>query len=123
MVSRKDETFGTILKDNSFVNAQSRQYASSIEPNITLPKSFDGRKIWSKYLVPVRNQGQLPSCWAQAGTSALSERYGIWSLGQVRVNLSPFQMYSCEGVLKTNIPVDIEAVSYTHLTLPTSDLV
>ena len=60
-----------------------------------VPDTFDGPKVWKKYLPPVRNQGTCGSCWAFASTSCLSARIALATGGKVKVNLSPAAMVFC----------------------------
>ena len=62
---------------------------------IKLPKVFDGRKKWGRYLTPVQNQGTCGSCWAFSSTSALSDRFNIQSFGRMNVFLSPAVLILC----------------------------
>lgn len=59
-----------------------------------LPDSFDGRDEWPGCIHPVLDQGDCGSCWAFAGSEALSDRFCIWE--GVDVVLSPQYLLSCE---------------------------
>ncbi|CAH1271242.1 CTSB [Branchiostoma lanceolatum] len=64
--------------------------------NLELPESFDAREQWPNCVEPIRNQGHCGSCWAFAATEVLSDRFCIQSHGQVKVDLSPQYMVSCD---------------------------
>lgn len=62
------------------------------------PETFDWRseKLGSQCIHPIRNQLHCGSCWAFAGSEALSDRFCIASNGTVNVVLSPQYMVSCD---------------------------
>lgn len=62
------------------------------------PETFDWRteKLGGKCIHPIRNQLKCGSCWAFAGSEALSDRFCIASNGTVNVVLSPQYMVSCD---------------------------
>lgn len=62
-----------------------------------LPKEFDSRTQWPDCVLPVRNQEHCGSCWAFSGSSVLQDRFCIASKGQVKVELSPQDMVSCDS--------------------------
>lgn len=64
--------------------------------NINLPKNFDGRIAWKKFLSPVKSQGNCGACYAFASASVLSDRFNIQSRGQVHIDLSPGKIISCD---------------------------
>ena len=63
-----------------------------------VPSTFDGIKIWDKFLSPVLNQGNCGSCWAFASVSSLADRFNIQSLGLLSIKLSPTKMILCSSV-------------------------
>jgi len=85
----------TILKSEKKVIYNS--YKKIVKDSgMSIPESFDGRKVWSKFLTPPLNQGLCGSCWAFATCGALSDRFNIQSLGQMYVQLSPTKMILCD---------------------------
>ena len=64
--------------------------------SFTAPTSFDSRVQWPNCIHPIRDQGQCGSCWAFAGSEALSDRFCIASNGQVDVVLSPQYLVDCD---------------------------
>ena len=64
-----------------------------------LPESFNPMERWGWLLTSVRTQGQCGACWAMATSKALSDRYSLLSLGQVRHDFSPYAMVACEGTI------------------------
>ena len=61
-----------------------------------LPIEFDSRTQWPDCVHEIRNQGQCGSCWAFAGSEALSDRFCIASQGKISQVLSPQFMVSCD---------------------------
>lgn len=94
-------TSNTLLSDTA---AFAKDYAS-LEPDaksslgmiapISVPSTFDGRKVWRSYLPPVKNQCNCGGCWAFATSSALAARINIWTTNRVHVDLSPAKMIFC----------------------------
>lgn len=66
-------------------------------PNFTLPKNFNGIKVWEKYLGKVLDQGECGSCWAYASVGSLQSRFNIQSLGSLNISLSPERLVLCSG--------------------------
>eukprot|EP00698_Gefionella_okellyi_P020760 TRINITY_DN656_c0_g1_i2.p1 TRINITY_DN656_c0_g1~~TRINITY_DN656_c0_g1_i2.p1 ORF type:complete len:613 (+),score=84.62 TRINITY_DN656_c0_g1_i2:180-1841(+) len=62
----------------------------------SIPSSFDARTQWPNCIHPIRNQEQCGSCWAFAGTEALSDRFCIATNGATNVVLSPEDLVSCD---------------------------
>jgi C1A family cysteine protease len=60
-----------------------------------LPSSFNGKKVWAKYIRDVRSQGLCGSCWAFASLFVLQTRLSIYSRGKYNFNLSPAKMIFC----------------------------
>lgn len=97
----------TILKSDVLTTRQAgqinvprpREFASVYERhlvNVHPPASFDGRTVWKPYLSRVLNQKQCGSCWAFASTSALSDRFNLFSMGELHVDLSPIRLLICD---------------------------
>ena len=61
-----------------------------------IPLDFDGRKIWGNYLSNIGNQGSCGSCWAWSTTSALADRFAIFSRGKIKIELSPLYLLVCD---------------------------
>lgn len=81
----------------------------------TLPKNFDGRKVWKGMMSPVKNQFKCGSCWAFATCSSLSDRFNIQSIGQYHVDLSPSKLIIC-GVQGSTLNVqDFEKMSEENI--------
>lgn len=74
-------------------------YLSSVTESerkkISVPDSFDGRVEWKNLLSPPLDQGFCSACWAFASSSALSDRFNIQSVGQLRLLLSPARLVLC----------------------------
>lgn len=68
----------------------------TLRPDIPLPKSFDGRKVWAGLITPPKNQGTCGSCWAFAATGVLADRFNIQSMGLMHVDLSPAKLILCD---------------------------
>ena len=64
---------------------------------VDVPESFDAREKWGKCVHEIRNQAHCGSCWAFAGSEALSDRFCIASNGAVDVVLSPQDLVSCDA--------------------------
>lgn len=108
MTLLKEHPTNTILKNDS--NEHEFAYQNLIpEPRDGLtmimekmildsppPKSFEGKRIWKKYLSNIYDQGICGSCWAFASVGALSDRFNIQSLGKIHVNLSPVRLVICD---------------------------
>mmetsp|Transcript_19749 Transcript_19749/g.32368 ORF Transcript_19749/g.32368 Transcript_19749/m.32368 type:complete len:336 (-) Transcript_19749:467-1474(-) len=76
----------------------SAEFQSDLFPDVTLdlPANFDWREKMAECVHPIRNQMRCGSCWAFAGTEALSDRICIGSRGIVNVVLSPEELVSCD---------------------------
>jgi hypothetical protein len=68
--------------------------------NVTIPKIFDGRKVWKNMLSPVKNQGSCGACWSFASTSTLADRFNILSRGFLHVDLSAAKLILCDQLGK-----------------------
>lgn len=79
------------------VSIDSQRQAVFAEAAASLPQTFDWRtEKLGKCVHPIRNQEQCGSCWAFAGSEALSDRFCIQSNGAVDVVLSPQYLVSCD---------------------------
>jgi len=83
------KTFGTVLRSNSIVNDEAERLDTiSNLLDIPLPKNFDGRKAWDRYLsTPISNQGKCGSCYAYATVNMLADRFELQSGGKIRFNV------------------------------------
>lgn len=102
------KSFNTVLTDNPLVRASQAtlQTISYENMQITIPDQFDGRVAWQNYLIPIRAQGTCGSCWANASTSSLSDRFTILTYNQVAVDLSALALIICSGVLDKGFTTD-----------------
>jgi hypothetical protein len=86
--------YGALTKDRS-----TGIYSDQVKINV--PAEFDGRKVWSRFIAPVRNQGLCGACWAFASTFVLQTRLAIATGGAYNLILSPAQMVVCNGGSET----------------------
>lgn len=63
--------------------------AETATKTTTTPTSFDWREIQPECVHPIRDQGKCGSCWANAASEVLSDRFCIHSNASVNVVLSP----------------------------------
>jgi len=94
-------SYGTQLSDSTMYGAQrsllkedltaGKLRTATVEP----PASFDGLKVWKKYVYPITNQGSCGACWAFAATRALAMRLAIYTAGKLNLKLSPSAMVVC----------------------------
>lgn len=80
--------FNKLIKDHS-----TGIYANKIK--YRAPDEFDGRKVWAKYIKPVRNQGWCGACWAFASAFVLQTRLAIATSGKYNLDMSPGTMVLC----------------------------
>jgi hypothetical protein len=61
-----------------------------------LPANFDWRNVngtnYGSKVLTQQNPAVCGSCWAEAATGALSDRYTIATQGRLRMNLAPQQL-------------------------------
>lgn len=79
-------------KTHSFANQLLKDY---IPPDVSPPKTFDGRTVWKDYLSAPKDQQVCGSCWAIVTTTVLEERMRIQSLGKLNVSLSSAKLIIC----------------------------
>ena len=60
-----------------------------------LPQTFDARLQWPTCIGPVRNQQVCGSCYAFSATAMLQDRFCVATQGQIKVNLSPEDIVTC----------------------------
>ena len=81
---------------NSLVPAPAtRTHNTFIAFQLKLPSSFEGRKVWSRWMSPIKNQGECGGCYSFASVSALADCFNIQSLGQYQLNLSAARIILC----------------------------
>lgn len=88
------KAFGTLTRSSPAVRLQfqklqqagavATQPTATWKPPVELPAKFDGRITWRNYLTPIRNQGRCGSCFAFATVDCLTDRYNLYTLGQMR---------------------------------------
>jgi cathepsin B len=61
-----------------------------------VPTQFDSRTKFGSCVHPIRNQEHCGSCWAFAGSEALSDRFCIASNKSVNPVLSPEDLVECD---------------------------
>ncbi len=91
------KSFGATLKSES---SQVREQAATVkvvrhEKPINMPLEFDGREVWKGFLSPIKDQGVCGACSSFSSTSSLNDRYGIWTQGKIKVDLSSFPVVVC----------------------------
>src|SRR5689334_22903673 len=94
-----EKTYGTVLRNIPQVNDQYHQFQSlytNFQSPISLPKNFDGRKVWGNYLSPIRDQKKCGNCFSISTVDMLADRYALLTLGQVKVQLSATEMTLCD---------------------------
>jgi hypothetical protein len=82
-----DEPIQTVVK-----SPRPHKYLSASE----LPANFDWRNVngtnYGSKVLTQQNPAVCGSCWAEAATGALSDRYAIATQGHLRINLAPQQL-------------------------------
>jgi hypothetical protein len=68
----------------------------SVRASTPTPIQFDWREENPTCIHPIRDQGKCGSCWANAGSEVLSDRFCIHSNGSINVILSPLYMMQCD---------------------------
>ena len=68
----------------------------SLSTDVEIPKEFDVRIKWDKYIHPIRNQERCGSCWAFSAAEVLTDRFTIATKGKDRTVLSPEDLVSCD---------------------------
>lgn len=63
---------------------------------ISVPKIFEGKKVWKEYLSTIYNQKGCGSCWSFAPVACLSDRFNLFTLGYLHMNLSPVRPIICD---------------------------
>lgn len=66
-----------------------------IPDTFSVPDSFEGKRVWKKYLSAVQHQRECGSCWAFAAVSVLADRFNLFSRGKLHLNLSPVPIVLC----------------------------
>ena len=99
--NRQAKSVGTDLASSpSFQAKFNSLFQQNIEQekmkiDFELPDSFNGKKVWDKYIREVRSQGLCGSCWAFSSLFVLQTRLSIYSRGKYNFNLSPAKMIFC----------------------------
>src|SRR6185437_4212238 len=68
----------------------------------------------------IRDQGSCGSCWSYSSASALSTRYALFSMGQLQINLSSYDMVICDGLINPGPPLDPKVASQNNNTVHSS---
>lgn len=84
---------GTVLDSNEYFDIDRIKKYDSYD---TIPKHFDSRDKWEKFIHPIRNQERCGSCWAFSAAEVLSDRFTIATSGSVDIVLSPEDLVSCD---------------------------
>jgi hypothetical protein len=102
----RNKSMGTSLASSPLFQAQFSMLAPikikplEMDTKMKLPSSFDGTKVWRKYLEPIRNQGLCGSCYAFATVFVLSTRLAIYSKGKYKYQLSPSKLIFCSNPIE-----------------------
>ncbi|XP_043268904.1 tubulointerstitial nephritis antigen-like [Venturia canescens] len=62
-----------------------------------LPKEFDSRRVWPRYISDIRDQGWCSASWALSTVDVATDRYAIMSKGTEAVELSAQHLLSCNN--------------------------
>lgn len=95
--SRPTET--VLRSENIFEDQTNIRLLKSVDlqrPEINIPDSFNGRKVWGELITPPKNQGSCGGCWAFASTGTLADKFNIQSLGLMNIDLSPAKLILCD---------------------------
>lgn len=86
-----------------------------------LPLNFDWRNIngtnFGSKVLTQQSPSVCGSCWAEAATGALSDRYAIATLGKLRINLAPQQLLNFNSRItggSCNGGDDLKAYDFIH---------
>jgi len=113
MASSQKRSFGTFLRGfDSSINKQAETVKQPVSVNFTIPSQFkdefDGRKVWARFLSPIRDQGSCSSCYAYAVVGTLADKYALQTLLQVKPEFNPLEIVMCK--------IDTDSASeYTNL--------
>lgn len=94
------KSYGCLLRNIPEVEKQSKDFVVGATPahvleKVKLPKNFDGRKVWKKFLTPIKDQGKCGCCYSAASVSSLGDRFSILTLGKIKYELSISDMVMC----------------------------
>jgi cathepsin B len=67
-----------------------------IDPSMSIPVEFEGKTVWKGLLSDVVDQKECGSCWAFASVTVLADRFNLFSLGKLHLNLSPVPIVLCD---------------------------
>jgi cathepsin B len=70
-----EEAKSMLGTDLSVPNPFPKKDFGALKDYTDIPTSFDSRTQWMGCVHPIRNQERCGSCWAFAGSEALSDRY------------------------------------------------
>lgn len=91
--------FGTVLRTQ---NKQASEVADEIPVMIhaerpTASPSFDGRLVWKHFLSDILDQEECGACYAFSVTSALQDRFRLFTKNEVKPVLNPLQAVACHN--------------------------
>ena len=96
--------FGTILFSSpdfqtefKKMSVNNTNLANKQKISLSVPKSFDGRAVWKKFLISIQDQSSCVSCWAFASTFVLASRLSIYTLGKYNYTFSAGKMVFSEN--------------------------